>query len=167
MRKTLLFVVLCALALTAGAAPQRLAFILDASDSMNLALDGGTTKFAWAKEALTLAVNDLAAEAEFAIAVFGHRIPKTQEPATCRDIELIAAFGTYAVDRSVLTATIANLTAMGKTPLPSRSASLRRGCPRRRGSSSSRTGETCGGTRSPRRGGCARSATRWTWWASP
>ncbi|HPD06384.1 MAG TPA: VWA domain-containing protein [Candidatus Bipolaricaulis sp.] len=118
MRKTLLFVVLCALALTAGAAPQRLAFILDASDSMNLALAGGTTKFAWAKEALTLAVNDLAAEAEFAIAVFGHRIPKRQEPATCRDIELIASFGTYGeVDRSVLTATIANLTAMGKTPL--------------------------------------------------
>lgn len=118
MRKTLLFVVLCALALTAGAAPQRLAFILDASDSMNLALDGGTTKFAWAKEALTLAVNDLAAEAEFAIAVFGHRIPKAQEPATCRDIELIAAFGAYGeVERSVLTATVANLTAMGKTPL--------------------------------------------------
>ncbi|QAA77374.1 MAG: Alkaline phosphatase [Candidatus Bipolaricaulis sibiricus] len=118
MRKTLLFVVWCALALTAWAAPQRLAFILDASDSMNIGLDGGPTRFAWAKEALTLVLDDLSDETSFAVAVFGHRIPKTQEPATCRDIELIASLGTYgAVDRAVLKATIANLVAMGKTPL--------------------------------------------------
>lgn len=118
MRKTLLFVLFCALALTAWAGPQRLAFILDASDSMNIALDGGPTRFAWAKEALTLVLNDLPAETSLSITVFGHRIPKTQEPATCRDIELIAAFGTYGgVDRSVLTAGIAGLVAMGKTPI--------------------------------------------------
>jgi len=118
MRKALLFVLFCALALTAWAAPQRMAFILDASDSMNFALDGGPTRFAWAKEALTLVVNQLAAETLFAVTVFGHRIPKTQEPATCRDIELIAALGTHTeADRSVLTAAIARLVAMGKTPL--------------------------------------------------
>lgn len=118
MRKTLLCVVGCALALTAWAAPQRLAFILDASDSMNFALDGGPTRFTWAKEALTLVVNDLEAEALFSITVFGHRVPKTQEPATCRDIELIALLKTYgAADRSALTKAIANLVARGKTPL--------------------------------------------------
>lgn len=118
MRKTLLFVLLCALALTAWAAPQRLAFILDASDSMNLTLNGAPTRFSWAKEALTLVVKELSPETLFSITVFGHRVPKTQEPATCRDIELVAPLGTYgAADRSLLTATIAKLVAMGKTPL--------------------------------------------------
>ncbi len=118
MRKTLGLVLLCALAATAWAAPPRMAFILDASDSMNLTHDDGLTRFAWAKEALTLAVNDLSAETLFAIAVFGHRIPKTQVPATCRDIELIASFGAHgAVERAALTAAIANLVAMGRTPL--------------------------------------------------
>lgn len=118
MRKTLLFTLFCALALTAWATPQRLAFILDASDSMNIALDGGPTRFAWAKEALALVLNEISPETSFSITVFGHRIPKTQEPATCRDIEMIAAFGTYtAVDRSVLSAAAARLVAMGKTPI--------------------------------------------------
>lgn len=118
MKKTLLFVLWCALALTAWAEPQRLAFILDASDSMNLGLDGGPTRFAWAKEALTLVLSELSAETTFAVTVFGHRIPKTQEPATCRDIELVASFGTHGPgDRAELVAAIAGLTAMGKTPL--------------------------------------------------
>jgi len=117
MKKTLLFVLACALALTAWAEPQRLAFILDASDSMNIALDG-STRFGWAKEALTLVLGELSPETSFAITVFGHRIPKTQEPATCRDIELLASFGTHGpADRSVLVAAIGGLTAMGKTPL--------------------------------------------------
>lgn len=147
MRKTLLFVLFCALALTAWAAPERLAFILDASDSMNLALNGSPTRFSWAKEALTLVVKELSPETLFSITVFGHRVPKTQEPATCRDIELVAPLGTYgAVDRSFLTATIAKLVAMGKTPL---AESLRftaaRVSPPARIVLLTDGGETCGG----------------------
>jgi hypothetical protein len=118
MKKTLLFVLLCTLALTAWAAPPRLAFILDASDSMNFTLNGEPTRFTWVQEALTLVVNDLPEDTEFAIAVFGHRIPKTQEPATCRDIELIASLGIHGeAERAILKETIAGLVAMGKTPL--------------------------------------------------
>ncbi|MCX7750590.1 MAG: VWA domain-containing protein [Candidatus Bipolaricaulota bacterium] len=118
MRTTLVFVLVCGLALAAGAAPQRLAFILDASDSMNLALDGGPTRFAWAKEALTLVLGELSDETVFSITVFGHRIPKAQEPATCRDIEFFAEFKAYpAAERGALSSKIAGLTAMGKTPL--------------------------------------------------
>ena len=118
MRKTLLFVLFCALALTAWATPQRLAFILDASDSMNIALDGGPTRFVWAKEALTRAVDCLALDTVFAITVFGHRIPKTQEPATCRDIEMIVPLQAHgAAERVAVAAKIAGLEAMGKTPL--------------------------------------------------
>lgn len=118
MRTTLVFVLLCGLALAAGAAPDRLAFILDASDSMNLALDGGSTRFAWAKEALILVLGELSDEVVFSVTVFGHRIPKTQEPATCRDIELLAEFRAYtAAERTGLAALVGRLTAMGKTPL--------------------------------------------------
>ncbi|MFH1610179.1 MAG: VWA domain-containing protein [Candidatus Bipolaricaulota bacterium] len=118
MRKTLVLVLLCALAATAWAAPQRLAFILDASDSMNLALDGAATKFAWAKEALTLVVNDLGEDTAFGISVFGHRVPKTSEPATCNDIELIVPFQNHTMaSRSGIATKIAGLVAMGKTPL--------------------------------------------------
>jgi len=118
MRKTLVLVLLCALAATAWAAPQRLAFILDASDSMNLALDGAATKFAWAKEALILVVNDLGEDTVFGISVFGHRVPKTSEPATCNDIELIVPFQNHTMaSRSGIAAKVASLVAMGKTPL--------------------------------------------------
>ncbi|MBC7169959.1 VWA domain-containing protein [Candidatus Bipolaricaulota bacterium] len=118
MKKIMVFMAVCGFALTAWAAPQRLAVILDASDSMNLALNGGPTRFEWAKEAVILGLDCLAADTLLAVAVFGHRIPKTQEPATCRDIELVASLATYAAaERAALTARIASLTAMGKTPL--------------------------------------------------
>ena len=118
MKKIMVFMVACGFALTAWAAPQRLAVILDASDSMNLALNGGPTRFEWAKEAVILGLDCLAADTLLAVAVFGHRIPKTQEPATCRDIELIASLATYAAaERATLASRITSLTAMGKTPL--------------------------------------------------
>ncbi len=118
MRTTLVFVLLFGLVLAAGAAPERLAFILDASGSMNLALAGGPTRFAWAQEALTLVLGKLSDETVFSITVFGHRIPKAQERATCRDIELLGEFtARTAAEREELAARVRGLTAMGKTPL--------------------------------------------------
>lgn len=118
MRKTLILVLLCALATTAWAAPQRLAFILDASDSMNFGLNGGPTRFAWAQEALTQAVNDLGEDTVFAITVFGHRVPKALDRASCNDIELIVPLQVHLLaDRPTIAARIADLVAMGKTPL--------------------------------------------------
>lgn len=118
MKKMMVVMVACGFALTAWAAPQRLAVILDASDSMNLALNRGPTRFEWAKEAVILSLDCLAADTLLAVAVFGHRTPKTQEPATCQDMELIAPLAAYAApERAALSSTIMNLTAMGKTPL--------------------------------------------------
>ncbi len=118
MKKIMLFMAVCGLALTAWAAPERVVFILDASDSMNFTLDGGPTRFAWAKEAVIRAVDCLSPDMLFAIVVFGHRVPKTQEPATCRDIELVVPLQMYgATGRADVIARIAGLQAMGKTPL--------------------------------------------------
>ncbi len=118
MRTILLCVLMCGLALTAWAAPERVVFILDASDSMNFTLDGGPTRFAWAKEAVIRAIDCLSPDTMFAIVVFGHRVPKTREPATCQDIELVAPLQTYgATGRADVIARIAGLQAMGKTPL--------------------------------------------------
>ncbi len=115
MRKSIaLLLVLVSAA--AWAAPEGIVFILDASNSMNQSLDATETKFDWAKQALTLVLEELAEDIPFAVVAFGHRISKDLEAESCLDIELLVPYGVHS-DRSAILAQIAGLEAMGKTPL--------------------------------------------------
>lgn len=117
MRWMVLAVALVAVLVPGWAGPARFAFILDASDSMNLP-HNGITKFAFAQEALVQVVAELVEGTTFAVVTFGHRVPKAQQAASCRDIELLVPFKAYTVaERPGIQAKIRGLKAMGKTPL--------------------------------------------------
>ncbi len=119
MRWMVLGAALVALAAPVWADPVRIAFILDASDSMNLP-HNGVTKFEFAKDALVQTVEGLPEGTAFAVVVFGHRVVKTSEAASCKDIELLYPLKAYtATERASIVARIKGLVAKGKTPLAS------------------------------------------------
>ncbi|MGC9529397.1 MAG: Ig-like domain-containing protein [Candidatus Bipolaricaulaceae bacterium] len=100
------------------AAPDALVFVLDASNSMNQRMEGTATKFDWAKEALTTVIEELPAEVPFAVVAFGHRVHRERVEESCLDIELVGGFGARdPAERQELLVRIADLQAMGKTPL--------------------------------------------------
>lgn len=105
-------------AVTAVAGARQLVFVLDASNSMNITVEGQVTRFAWAKEALQNVIEELDAEVPFGVVVFGHRVPHTRPEESCQDIELLVPFAQYtAAERRSIVRDIGRLEAMGNTPL--------------------------------------------------
>lgn len=98
------------------ALPQGIVFILDASNSMNLELPTGETRFHWAQRALTLVLEELPAGVPFAVVAFGHRVSRELEDESCLDIELLVPYGLHE-DRFAIANLIRGLRAQGKTPL--------------------------------------------------
>lgn len=115
MRKSiaLLLVIFSA---AAWAAPEGIVFILDASNSMNQTLNASETKFDWAKQALSLVLDELAEDTPFALVTFGHRVSKDLPEESCLDIELVVPYGVHP-ERAAILDQIAQVEARGKTPL--------------------------------------------------
>ncbi|MBC7098149.1 VWA domain-containing protein [Candidatus Bipolaricaulota bacterium] len=98
------------------ASPSGIVFVLDASNSMNQRLDAAETKFEWAKEALTLVLEELPQEVPFAVVAFGHRVSKDLAAESCLDLEILVPYGVH-VERAAILRKVQALEAMGKTPL--------------------------------------------------
>lgn len=90
----------------------QLAFIFDASGSMNAALDG-STRLAVAKDAIDQLVSETATF-NTSLWAYGHRLPDS-DPETCRDIENLVAFVPDNGDAVV--SAVAGLEALGDTPI--------------------------------------------------
>ena len=117
MRKVFMAFLLSALGFAALASPQGIVFILDASNSMNKALQG-TPKIQWAKDALIQLIQELPEDQPFGLLVFGHRVPKDREAESCRDVEIVVPLDVHGkVEREQLISLVQGIEAKGKTPL--------------------------------------------------
>lgn len=104
------------LAVTAGAV-DNLVFILDASNSMNKTF-GDDTRLNVAKWALIDLLEVVETLDRAGLFVYGHRIDKADEAASCLDIEpLFPVLPVDAANSPEVTAAILGLQAMGKTPI--------------------------------------------------
>jgi hypothetical protein len=93
-----------------------LAFILDASGSMNEALPGmGKTKQEVAKEVLTELIPQIPAEMNGSLWIYGHRHPQDPKSESCQDIEQV--FGLGPVDTAAYVEQVQGISAMGYTPI--------------------------------------------------
>ena len=92
------------------------AFILDASGSMNAELPGtGKTKLAVAKEVMAELVPQIPAEVNGALWIYGHRYSQEPKEESCKDIEQVFTMG--PVDAAAYTQKINAITAIGYTPI--------------------------------------------------
>ncbi len=118
--KTLLLVGFCVslfFSLAAIAAPDNIAFILDASNSMNKPFDG-QTRLEAAKEALVRLFDVLPDGINVRLSAYGHRIDREDRAASCEDIE--ALFALRPFDQAAgeeMAAALEQMTAKGLTPL--------------------------------------------------
>ncbi len=93
-----------------------IAFILDASGSMNANLPGaGKTKLTVAKEVLVDLLSQVPADVNTALWVYGHRYPQTSKERSCGDIERL--FPSESLDASTYTNAIQSIRAVGYTPI--------------------------------------------------
>ena len=118
--KTLLLVGFCVslfFSLVAIAAPDNIALILDASNSMNKPFDGDT-RLAAAKEALVRLFGVLPDGVSVRLSAYGHRIDREDRVASCEDIEPLfplRPFDQAAAEQ--ITAALEQIVAKGLTPL--------------------------------------------------
>jgi len=119
MRNRILLLVVCLttmVALTASAV-DNVVFILDASNSMNKAL-GEDTRLNVAKQALIDLLEVAGNLDQAGLFVFGHRVDKDDEAASCLDIEpLFPALPEDAANSPDVVDAILGLEALGKTPI--------------------------------------------------
>ncbi|MFC2079029.1 VWA domain-containing protein [Candidatus Bipolaricaulota bacterium] len=119
MRNRILLLVICLasmVALTAGAV-DNLVFILDASNSMNKML-GEDTRLNVAKGALIDLLDVVGTLDQAGLFVYGHRVDKDDEVASCVDIEeLFPALPDDAANSPDVIDAILGLVALGKTPI--------------------------------------------------
>ena len=119
MRNRILLLVVClttVVALTASAV-DNLVFILDASNSMNKTL-GEDTRLNVAKQALIDLLDVVGTLDQAGLYVYGHRVDKDDEEASCQDIEaLFPALPENAADSPSVVDAILGLQALGKTPI--------------------------------------------------
>jgi hypothetical protein len=119
MRNRILLLVVCLasmVALTAGAV-DNLVFILDASNSMNKML-GEDTRLNVAKGALIDLLEVVGTLDQAGLFVYGHRVDKDDEAASCVDIEeLFPALPDDAANSPDVVNAILGLQALGKTPI--------------------------------------------------
>lgn len=92
------------------------AFILDASGSMNAELpESNTPKLSVAKEILTALLAQLPSDVDASLWVYGHRYPQTSQEQSCQDIERLFPLG--PIDLSTYPAIIDGIQAIGYTPI--------------------------------------------------
>lgn len=103
------------LAGNASAAPSDILFVLDGSGSMWGQIEG-VAKIDTAKKTLTKLMNDVPAEARLGFMTYG-----TTSKGSCADVSVLNGIG---AERRAITASLAGLQPLGKTPLQ---ASLARG----------------------------------------
>jgi len=96
-------------------APGAVVLVLDASGSM-LEPDGqGGTKIDTAKAALRTLIDELPAEQQVGLRVYGHRVPSRQKAEACQDTEAIVPVG--PLDRAQLRGAVDSFQALGETPI--------------------------------------------------
>jgi len=119
MRNRIVLLVVCLttmVALTASAV-DNLVFILDASNSMNKTF-GEDTRLNVAKDALIDLLEVVGTLDQAGLFVYGHRVDKDDEAASCLDIEaLFPALPDDAADSPTVIDAILGLQALGKTPI--------------------------------------------------
>ena len=108
-------IAIATLAGNASAAPSDILFVLDGAGSMWGQI-GGAAKIDTAKKTITRLMNDVPAEARLGFMTYG-----TTSKRSCEDVSVLNGIGAA---RSAITASIAGLQPLGKTPLQ---ASLARG----------------------------------------
>ena len=119
-KRLLLVGMLCCmftLSLVAWSAPENLVFILDASNSMNKSFDG-ESRLDVAKEAMADLLGTLPEGIGVGVFVYGHRVSKNNEEASCQDIDFL--FPRAPLSEAVaaeMTSSISELEAQGKTPI--------------------------------------------------
>ena len=119
MRNRILLLVVCFTAMVAltASAVDNLVFILDASNSMNKAL-GEDTRLNVAKGALIDLLEVVGTLDQAGLFVYGHRIDKDDEAASCLDIEpLFPSLPDDAANSVSVIDAILGLQALGKTPI--------------------------------------------------
>ena len=105
------------IATAATAAPENIAFILDASNSMNKPFDVGS-RLEVAQEALIQLLDVVEAYSTAGVYVYGHRIPKDDIDASCQDIEaLYPILPADAASNTTVAQAILSLKAQGMTPI--------------------------------------------------
>lgn len=110
-----LALLLVAGSLTAQEAQRHIALILDASGSMQAALDG-STRLVVAKDAIINLSTQLADNnTQASLWVYGHRLPQDDPAASCQDIEEVIPSG--PVDAQQFATVVGNLNAIGYTPI--------------------------------------------------
>ena len=118
--KTLLLVGFCVslfFSLVAIAAPNNIALILDASNSMNKPFDGDT-RLAAAKEALVRLFGVLPDGVNVRLSAYGHRIDREDRAASCEDIEPLFPLRPFdQAAQGEITAALEQIAAKGLTPL--------------------------------------------------
>jgi len=116
-RIVLLVVCLTTMVALAASAVDNVVFILDASNSMNKTL-GEDTRLNVAKQALLDLLNVVGNLDEAGLFVFGHRVDKDDEAASCLDIEpLFPSLPEDAANSPDIADAILGLQALGKTPI--------------------------------------------------
>ena len=108
-------IALATLAGNTNAAPSDILFVLDGSASMEERIKG-VTKIDTAKQTLTRLMNDVPAETRLGFMTYG-----TTSKRNCTDVSVLNGIG---AERRAITASLAGLQPLGKTPLQ---ASLARG----------------------------------------
>jgi Ca-activated chloride channel family protein len=100
-----------------GSARQtNLAFILDASGSMNADLPGsGQSRLAVAKQVMSDLIPQVPPEVHGTLWIYGHRYPQEPKETSCTDIEQVYPLG--AVDADAYVQAIQAVTAIGYTPI--------------------------------------------------
>lgn len=109
--------------LALGAAPTaaradgdtKILLVLDASGSMNEPDPNGGTKLEAAKKALTATIDELPADAQVGLRVYGATYPGTDKKISCTDTQL--AHPISPLDVPALTTQIESFTAQGDTPI--------------------------------------------------
>jgi len=96
-----------------AASETHLAFVFDASGSMNAALES-STRLDVARTAIAGVASGLESSVNTGLWAFGHRLPDS-DPATCQDIENLVPIA--AGGGSAISAAVAPLVAQGDTPI--------------------------------------------------
>ena len=95
---------------------RNVAFVLDASGSMQAELEG-RTRMAVAQDAVISLSGRLSPTTNASLWVYGHRLPQSDPAASCMDIEQVIPLG--PADPAEFESVVSNLSAIGYTPISS------------------------------------------------
>jgi len=119
MRNRILLLAMCVALLVAisANAVNNIVFILDSSNSMNKPL-GVNTRIEEAKDALTSLLYSIPVSEEIGLLVYGHRISRTNEVESCKDIEMLFPLKPFTETiRDSMIGALGGIVPQGLTPL--------------------------------------------------